>query len=80
MENTAMPDSKKALDNLRGAIKSERLEVDARDAALRALADKMEAFQVGAGPAPTVEEFLQWRDSTVQRGLNRLDGQSEGAS
>lgn len=56
-----MPNSR-ILNQLRAATAVERDEVLARLGRYQALTSKINAYQNGVGPAPTVEEFGQWRE------------------
>lgn len=58
-----MPNSPESVAMLRAAI-----EAEVRDAALmekefETLSQKMNLFQLGQGPSPTVAEFERWRES-----------------
>lgn len=69
-----MPNSK-ILNKLRSATVVEREEASARRARYQTLTAKINAYQNGLGPAPTVQEFEQWRED-VERSvaLRRLQG------
>lgn len=56
-----MPHSK-ILNQLRAATAVEREEALVRLGRYQALTAKINAYQDGLGPAPTVEEFEQWRE------------------
>lgn len=59
-----MPNSQK-LAVLQEVIAGERAENEARRFAYNALTQKMQAFADGLGSAPSVEEFIKWRDSVT---------------
>jgi hypothetical protein len=53
-----MPEEK---ENLKHAIADERSELRRHRLAYDRILRKMKAYQEGTGPAPTTEEFQQWR-------------------
>lgn len=56
-----------ALENTRHADSA------AREQRYRSLAARMAAHQQGAGPAPTLREFEQWKeDAAFEQAMNRL--------
>ena len=66
-----MADTQKPFNKLREAISEEKNDVQEREAELRMLTAKMHAYQMGNGPAPTLEEFTLWRDATEKHLLVR---------
>lgn len=50
-----------ALATLKHAIEEERGETKRHLARYQELTQKMKSYQEGTGPAPTLEEFEQWR-------------------
>ncbi len=57
-----MTDKDISLERLRLAALQEIEAVKQRLARYEALTEKIVHYQAGAGPAPSVEEFLMWRD------------------
>lgn len=53
-----MPNS---LDTLQQAVQAERLDVQKHQERYELLCRRMDAYQTGSGPSPTIEEFEQWR-------------------
>ena len=51
----------KVLATLKRAIVDERREARVRLVRYKALTKKMKNYQQGIGPAPTLDEFEQWR-------------------
>ena len=69
-----MPDSN-ILNKLRAATAAEREDAVLSLARYEALTAKITAYQNGAGEAPTVEEFEQWREDVERTvALRRLQG------
>lgn len=66
-----MANPERSIDRLREAISEEKNDTEQREAALRMLTAKMHAYQMGNGPAPTIEEFTRWRDATEKHLLVR---------
>ena len=66
-----MPNSPGSLDKLRQAISMEKQDTALRAAELKSLTAKMKAYQLGMGPAPSIEEFTQWREATEKSLLVR---------
>ena len=66
-----MPNGPEPLDKLRQAISMEKHEVALRAAELESLTARMKAYQLGNGPAPSIEEFAQWREATEKSLLVR---------
>ncbi len=60
-----MPDSLK-LSNLRKAVCAEKQSLDITRHDNAAIFAKMTAFQNGTGPAPSIDDFIDWRDSVKQ--------------
>lgn len=54
------------LNNLREAVHAEKLDVRAHRARYEMLCKRMDAYQAGSGPSPTLEEFEQWRADVEQ--------------
>ena len=62
-----------ALERLHEAVKAEHIADAQRAERYEQLTGKMHAYQEGNGPAPTVEEFMDWRDRVEERtALKRL--------
>jgi hypothetical protein len=57
-----MTDKEASLERLRLAAIGEVEAVRERLARYEALTNKIVHYQAGEGPAPTVEEFLMWRE------------------
>jgi hypothetical protein len=57
-----MTDKQASLERLRLAAVKEIEAVKDRLARYEALTNKIVHYQAGDGPAPTVEEFLMWRE------------------
>jgi hypothetical protein len=57
-----MSDQQASLERLRLAAVKEIEAVKDRLARYEALTNKIVHYQAGDGPAPTVEEFLMWRE------------------
>jgi len=51
-----------SLEKLRQAALAEAQAVKDRLARYVALTEKMVSYQAGEGPAPSVEDFVQWRE------------------
>lgn len=66
---------KDPLQNLRTSIDAERLANLERLKALKNLCDSMMAYQNGAGPAPTTEDFEAWRAQAEEAIRRRKAGQ-----
>jgi len=63
----------KALERLHEAVKAEHVADADRAKRYVQLTAKMKAYQSGNGLAPTVEEFIDWRDRVEERiALNKL--------
>ena len=66
-----MSPSPESPDQLREAITMEKQDTALRAAELESLTAKMNAYQLGNGPAPSIEEFTQWRAATEKSLLVR---------
>lgn len=51
---------------LQEAVLAEQLKLAAQRQKNHIFFEKMVAFQTGVGPAPNVDEFVEWRDSVQQ--------------
>ena len=62
-----MPDAKNPKQKLQDAIADEKIVQRQSRLIYEALTARMEAYQLGKGPAPSNEEFAQWREAVEQR-------------
>lgn len=59
--------STESLQRLREAIELEQQEQKQLKRSYLELTQRMSLYQSGEGPAPTVKEFLAWRESAAQQ-------------
>ena len=70
----------KALAALRAAIETEKANDHCCKVAYVMLLDGIVSFQNGEGDAPTIEQFLAWRDAAINRAQLRKAAQTESAT
>ncbi|MDB5889204.1 MAG: hypothetical protein JWP47_35 [Polaromonas sp.] len=56
-----------ALEKLHEAVRAEHVADADRARRYEHLTAKMRAYQEGEGPAPTIDEFMDWRDRVEER-------------
>lgn len=66
-----MTDQRTPLDRLQLAIEKEQKETAVKQSSYENLISKITNFQLGAGPPPSVEDFLHWRVEAIERERKR---------